>query len=67
MFLWVGLHADQSFISQVFGVNSMGQIDIEMVIYKTLLFFKKMISVVVVLIRVTLAFDKIFHRVKNRQ
>ena len=31
MFLWVGLHVDQSFISQVFGVNSMGQIDIEMV------------------------------------
>jgi len=30
MFLWIGLHADQSFISQVFGVNSMGQIDIEM-------------------------------------
>ena len=41
MFLWVGLHADQSFISQVFGVNSMGQIDIEMVIYKTLLSFLK--------------------------
>jgi len=31
MFLWIGLHADQSFVSQVFGVNSMGQIDIEMV------------------------------------
>ena len=39
MFLWIGLHADQSFISQVFGVNSMGQIDIEMVRYKSLLLY----------------------------
>ena len=36
MFIWIGLHADQSFISQVFGVNSMGQIDIELVCFASL-------------------------------